>query len=159
MRDNRLVAWEWVAPVATAVAGTAGAFFTWLAGEQGRRHAERMLAQQQETDERASLTQARRDAYITALKYIELDRRRQRYKLEEKKEKLAEIEERWPRAERVDMLMEAVIGVSTYGSKRAQSFADEWRQAIEEGNDDALAAAARKIQEQVRRQLNPDSDM
>lgn len=156
VRHTRLVAWEWVAPVATAVVGTAGAYFTWLAGERGRKHAERMLTQQQEADERASLTQPRRDAYMAALKYIELDRRRQRYKLEDEQDKLAQIEKRWPKDERVEMLMDAVIGVRTYGSTDAQRFADEWRQAIDEGNDDALAAAACKIQEQVRRELNTD---
>lgn len=37
------MAWEWVAPVATAVAsiavGVGGVFFTWLTGKQGREHA------------------------------------------------------------------------------------------------------------------------
>jgi hypothetical protein len=44
------MAWEWVAPVATATAsiavGVAGIFFTWLSGKQGRDHAETVLSQQ-----------------------------------------------------------------------------------------------------------------
>jgi hypothetical protein len=40
------VAWEWVAPVATATAGVTGVFFTWLAGKQGREHAASVSANQ-----------------------------------------------------------------------------------------------------------------
>ena len=44
------MAWEWVAPVATATAstaiGVAGIFFTWLSGKQGRDHAETISGQQ-----------------------------------------------------------------------------------------------------------------
>jgi len=40
------MAWEWVAPVATATAGMTGVFFTWLSGRQGRRHAETVLINQ-----------------------------------------------------------------------------------------------------------------
>jgi hypothetical protein len=36
------MAWEWVAPVATATVGVAGVFFTWLSGKQGRDHAEKL---------------------------------------------------------------------------------------------------------------------
>jgi len=34
------MAWEWVSPVAAAATGGIGVFFTWLAGRQGRKHAE-----------------------------------------------------------------------------------------------------------------------
>jgi hypothetical protein len=44
------MAWEWVAPAATAAAtttvGVAGIFFTWLSGKQGRDHAETISGQQ-----------------------------------------------------------------------------------------------------------------
>jgi hypothetical protein len=44
------MAWEWVAPVATATAsiavGVGGVFFTWLTGWQGREQAETVLGQQ-----------------------------------------------------------------------------------------------------------------
>ena len=48
--DNGSMAWEWVAPVATATAATAlggaGIVFTWLTGKQGRDHAEAIFNQQ-----------------------------------------------------------------------------------------------------------------
>lgn len=36
------MAWEWVSPVAAAVTGVVGIGFTWWAGHQGRKHAEKV---------------------------------------------------------------------------------------------------------------------
>ncbi|MEU7891766.1 hypothetical protein AB0B45_02750 [Nonomuraea sp. NPDC049152] len=60
------MAWEWVAPIATAVTGIAGTFFTWYSGKQGREHAEQVAKQ----SAAASLTQLREARRAAA--YIEV---------------------------------------------------------------------------------------
>lgn len=69
------MAWEWVAPVATAVAsiavGVGGVFFTWLTGRQGREHAEAILAVQLSQDRllasEARVQQRLETAYVDLL--------------------------------------------------------------------------------------------
>jgi hypothetical protein len=61
------MAWEWVAPVATALSGMVGVGFTWYAGHQGRKHAER-VADKSASHSLAQAREARRaDAYIEIL--------------------------------------------------------------------------------------------
>jgi hypothetical protein len=76
---NPLVAWEWVAPVATAAAtttvGVAGIFFTWLTGKQSRDHAQETL-EEQLGHERLQAREAREqerleNAYLELLKMAE----------------------------------------------------------------------------------------
>jgi hypothetical protein len=73
------MAWEWVAPVATATAsiavGVAGIFFTWLSGKQGRDHAE-TISGQQLAHERLLASEARdqqrlENAYVNLLEMAE----------------------------------------------------------------------------------------
>lgn len=62
-----VMAWEWVAPMATGITGIAGVTFTWLAGHQGRRHAEE-VARQNSTAQRALTREARQaEAYLEIL--------------------------------------------------------------------------------------------
>jgi hypothetical protein len=77
--DNRVMAWEWVAPVATATAsitvGVAGIFFTWLSGKQGGDHAE-TISGQQLAHERLLASEARdqqrlETAYVNLLEMSE----------------------------------------------------------------------------------------
>ncbi|MGW0587446.1 hypothetical protein [Streptosporangium sp. NPDC002607] len=61
------MAWEWVAPVATAVSGVIGVGFTWYAGHQGRQHAEQ-VAKQNTSSTLAQAREARRaSAYLDIL--------------------------------------------------------------------------------------------
>jgi hypothetical protein len=63
------VAWEWTTAAATGVTGVAGVFFTWLAGSQGRRHAESLADRNERSarDERAWLFEReQRDARVQA---------------------------------------------------------------------------------------------
>lgn len=55
------MAWEWVAPAATATSGAMGLFFTWLTGHQGRKHAE-SVAKQSASNTLAQAREARRAA-------------------------------------------------------------------------------------------------
>ncbi len=73
------MAWEWVAPAATAAAtttvGVAGIFFTWLTGKQGRDHAE-TISNQRLTHERLLAKEAREqerleNAYVELLRMAE----------------------------------------------------------------------------------------
>ena len=114
-----------------------------------------MLAHAQESERRSELTKERRDAYVAALLVIELDLRRMRYKLSGKAEKLDEIDRYWSKGRRAEMTMEAIVAVSTFGSAQAQQFANQWRTAVESGDETALQAAAHRIQQQVRHELNP----
>ncbi|MEU8362333.1 hypothetical protein AB0C27_40575 [Nonomuraea sp. NPDC048882] len=64
------MAWEWVAPVATGITGIVGTAFTWWAGHQGRRHAER-VAQDAATSALARDREARRAAaYVDLLTVV-----------------------------------------------------------------------------------------
>lgn len=73
------MAWEWVAPAATAATavalGGAGIFFTWLTGKQGRDHAE-TITRDQLDHERLLAREAREqqrleNAYLELLKMAE----------------------------------------------------------------------------------------
>lgn len=72
---NQRMAWEWVAPVATASAGAVGVFFTWLSGKQGRDHAERtareQLAQQRLLAQDARDQERLENAYLELLRMVE----------------------------------------------------------------------------------------
>ena len=71
---NQLMAWEWVAPVATATAsiavGVGGVFFTWLTGKQGREHAETVLGLQL-SHERLLASEARNEQRLEKT-YVDL---------------------------------------------------------------------------------------
>lgn len=69
------MAWEWVSPVSTAVAGVAGVYFTYRAGKQGRDHAE-AVAINQTANARLLAIDARQqqrieNAYLEALNEAE----------------------------------------------------------------------------------------
>lgn len=65
------MAWEWVAPVATASVGVAGIVGTWLTGKQGRDEAKRIsgetLTHQRFLAEEARKQQRIENAYVDAL--------------------------------------------------------------------------------------------
>ncbi|MFI6484309.1 hypothetical protein ACIBH1_40760 [Nonomuraea sp. NPDC050663] len=64
------MAWEWVAPVATAVSGIVGIGFTWYAGHQGRQHVER-VADKTAASQLALAREARRaEAYADILTMV-----------------------------------------------------------------------------------------
>jgi hypothetical protein len=149
------VAWEWVAPVVTGASGAVGVFFTWLAGVHGRAHAERMLKWGREAERQATLVKERRDAYLAVLRVVELDLRRARYTRSGRLDKLEQVEAHWNKARRVEMTMDAIVGVSAFGSEDAQRFADQWRAAVESDDQNALHEAAERIRQQVRYELNP----
>jgi hypothetical protein len=54
--------------------------------------------------------------------------------------------------------MDAIVGVSVFGSREARRFSEEWLAAAGTGDDAAQQSAARRIQDQVRHGLNPEPD-
>ncbi|MYT70368.1 MULTISPECIES: hypothetical protein [unclassified Streptomyces] len=122
---------EWIAPVVTGVSGALGVVFTWLAGAQGRAHAERMVDRSQTAERRSYLRIQRRDAYFSALRVAVLDVRRLRYEQTGKTDKLDEVEQYWTKTKRIEMSMEALISVHAFGSNEARQFLEEWRAATE----------------------------
>lgn len=127
------MAWEWVAPVATASVGAAGVFFTWLTGTQSRRHLERLTRRAEETARYERSVRERRDAYLAALKVCRLDLARERYARRGDDEKLAEVHKSFPKGERVRMSIEARIAVDTFGSEDARRANALWSQAVADG--------------------------
>jgi hypothetical protein len=148
-----MMAWEWVAPTATAVAAVSGVFFTWLTGRQGRDQVERMTHRAEETALRDRLVQDRREAYFAILRAGEVSLRRKRYEREGKTAKLAEIEKTWPKGERVRMEMDAVIAVETFGSPQARELLRQWAHAITDEDEQLVRAARNAMLELTRREL------
>ncbi|MFD7815524.1 hypothetical protein ACFV6E_21710 [Streptomyces sp. NPDC059785] len=147
---------EWIAPVVTGVSGAIGVVFTWLAGAQGRAHAERMVARTQAAEQDAYLRTERRDAYFAALRVAVLDVRRLRYEREGKRRKLREVERYWTKAKRVEMSMEALAAVHAFGSDEACHFAEAWRVATEVDDLDAMQRLVVEFRSVMRAELQGD---
>ncbi|MER6209095.1 hypothetical protein [Streptomyces sp. NPDC001642] len=147
------MAWEWVAPVVTGFSGGIGVFFTWLAGSQGRKHAGQMVEQSQTSERRARLLKERRDAYFAAMRVVELDIRRVRYKKDEEADKLEQLDQYWTKSKRVEMNTEALIGLHAFGSEEARGFAETWRIAAEAEDLAAMQALAQQFRHQMASEL------
>ncbi|WP_306214586.1 hypothetical protein [Actinoplanes sp. RD1] len=149
------MAWEWVAPVATAVAGASGAAFTWLAGRQGREHMERLAARSEKAAGEARLWQERRDAYFSLLRYVRIERKRAKYK-HTSDAKLAELEKKWPKGERVSTEATVVTAIGMFGSLEARRILDDWLAKEGEERDEHLARFYQAFEQQVRRECGVD---
>jgi hypothetical protein len=147
------MAWEWVAPVATGVVGVAGVYFTWLTGAQARAHLDRMADRGDATTERARLLSERRAAYFGVLGVAELDLRRDKYRRDGELVKLRQIEERWPKAERVSMARDATLAVEVFGSEEARGLVERWRSEVESDDSEAMIDAYRAFLDLCRREL------
>ncbi|MBC2907949.1 hypothetical protein [Streptomyces cupreus] len=130
-----------------------GVFFTWLAGSQGRKHAERMVDQAQSAERRARLQKERRDAYFAAMRVVDLDIRRVRYKQQGKFRRLEQVEQYWTKSKRVEMSAEAEIALHAYGSDEARDFAEAWRVAAEGEDLAAMQELAENFRSQMRIEL------
>ena len=65
-----VMAYEWVAPSATAVTAGLGLFFTWLTGKQGREHAQDVSRQATAAARQLARDARRGDAYVDLLAYV-----------------------------------------------------------------------------------------
>lgn len=152
-RQNSVMAWEWVAPAATGLAAVTGVFFTWLTGRQGRSQVERMARRTEEAAARDRLTQERREAYFTAMLTAELTLRRKRYEREGKADKLAELDQTWPKGKRVQMEMDAVVGLETYGSPQARELLERWSEAASDEDETQMRAVRDAMIDRARHEL------
>lgn len=148
-----MMAWEWVAPAATGLAAVTGVFFTWLTGRQGRSQVERMVRRTEEAAARDRLAQERREAYFTALFAAELDLRRKRYERKGKTGKLAELDQTWPKGKRVQMDVDAVIGLETYGSPQARELLGRWSEAVSDEDETRMRAVRDAVIDLARHEL------
>ncbi|MEU1013555.1 hypothetical protein [Streptomyces sp. NPDC005890] len=144
---------EWIPAVVTGLSGALGVTFTWLAGAQGRAHAERMVAQSREAERHTYLRKERRDAYFEALRVAVLDVRRLRYERSGKTEKLREVEQYWTKTKRIEMSMEALIALHAFGSEEARRFAEAWQVATEANDLDTMQRLVREFGELMRTEL------
>ncbi|MCX5009207.1 hypothetical protein OHB05_42590 [Streptomyces sp. NBC_00638] len=147
------MAWDWVGTTAAGLFGVAGTAFTWLAGAQGRRHAERMLARTQQAERRARLWQERREAYFGALRVIDLDLRRERYKELGQLQKLQEVEGHWTKVRRVELTTEAATALWAFGSDTVRDLAARWITASDADNVAEMRQIALEFRAAVRREL------
>lgn len=150
---DECMASEWIAPVVTGVSGALGVVFTWLAGAQGRAHAERMVTQSQEAEQRSYLRKERRDAYFAALRVAVLDVRRLQYERARKVRKLREVERYWTKTKRIEMSMEALNAVHAFGSDEARQFAAAWRVATEADDLGTMQRLVEQFRELMRAEL------
>jgi hypothetical protein len=121
-----LMSLEWVAPVATAGVGVAGVFFTWLSGRQTRKQAAEMDSLSYRQAERQRVREEQREAYLAVLRLAYVNSYRQKYERRGDLTHLNEVDERWPRAERLRMLVEGDIALEIYGSEEARRVLAEW---------------------------------
>jgi len=147
------MAWEWVAPTATGVAAVTGMFFTWLTGQQSRNQVERMNRRAEETAARDRLAQERREAYFAALRAAEVNLRRRRYEQEGEQAKLTEIDQTWPKGKRVEMEMNAVIAVKTFGTPQARQLLGQWSEAMCDEDEQRIRATYDAMVDLARREL------
>jgi len=115
-----------------------------------------MVSKARDEELRVWRLKERRDAYLNVLKFIELDLRRQRYERQGKQQKLAEVEKFWPKGQRVQMNMEATIGVQVFGSAEMRRLAEAWPTTAESDDYEAQIKLAEEIRQQVRRELWPE---
>ena len=166
---------DWIAPTIASASGVVGVVFTWLAGAQGRSHTERVaestrlhaermaegarlhtermaeLERQAQAAER--IEHERREAYLSYLRYYHLEFRRQRYKAIGAEEKLAHLDSRWSKADRVDAGREAFLGLQAYGSTEVVSLATDWFLAWESYNRPEEDALGRALQDRILHEL------
>lgn len=145
------MAWEWVPPVATAVTGISGVAFTWLAGLQGRRHTEKLASRAEEAAKESRLWKERRDAYFALLQFARVEIRRARYK-RESESKLAELEEKWPKRERISLETSAITAVGIFGSDAAREILENWQAAGPGDYETRLKGFYRAFEQLVRRE-------
>jgi hypothetical protein len=147
------MAWEWVAPVATAASGCAGVFFTWLSGAQGRKQVQEMTRREEQRATLERIVLERRNAYLAALQLARVDLQRKKYERTGEDKKVAEVERKWPKAERIRMSIEVRIGIEAFGSPAAQALASQWAEAYESDNEERAKIVYETILAVVRREL------
>lgn len=150
---NRLMAWEWVAPVATAGTGTFGVFFTWLSGKQGRDHAERtareQLAQQRLLAQDARDQERLENAYLELLRMVEgLGQWVQHV------HPSVDLGSPIKNPPTVDEQARTQALVNAFGSDRVKDLLNEWRKFLRE----AISLAVQIDSEEERQSAGPDPD-
>ena len=146
------MSWEWVAPIATAAAGIAGVFFTWLTGSQGRKQVESMARGARRQQANDQIRDERRAAYIGALRIF-----RSYLALAEQKRFVGRTDGATSDepADRIETAIEASILVEIFGSEETRHYMQVW---IDGKGDLTLRRDTYgKFLAAVRRELGSDS--
>ncbi|MEU5955522.1 hypothetical protein [Streptomyces sp. NPDC047525] len=152
-RHHECMGWEWIAPLITGVSGATGVFFTWLAGAQGRSHTERMVAQSQQAEQYARLRNERRDAYFAVMRAAYLELQRLEYEQTNQTARLHELEQYWTTERRIEMSVDALIGLFAFGSDEAREFIYEWREAADGDDLTRMNDLAERFRDLVKSEL------
>ncbi|WP_158884469.1 hypothetical protein [Amycolatopsis anabasis] len=142
--------------MATATAGCAGVYFTWLSGAQGRRHAEQLADRAESAAERTRVREQRRDAYLAVLRLRYLRRKQLKYRSQNRQEDLRNLERSYPPGDHFRMTMEARIGLSLFGSPEAAELFEEWAEIRYPAEKAREAELYQAFLTQVRRELGND---
>jgi hypothetical protein len=126
----RALSWEWVAPVVVRADARA---------------------------EREKVTQERRDAYLAALRVARLELARKKYRRTGEAEKLADVEEKWPKGERVRMWIDARILIEAFGSVDARDYSERCSAASGAGDEKQMMEVYEDMLKLVRAELGISS--
>ena len=147
------MAWEWVAPVATAATGCAGVFFTWLSGNQSRSQADELATRSEARAQRETAARERRDAYLATLRITSLDIQHLFYEAAGEARKLQELDAIWPKGERYRLAMEASIAVDAFGSTEAVEWQRRSNKSYADKNFDEMRGHYREFLAIARKDL------
>lgn len=158
------MAWEWVAPVATAVTGSAGIFFTWMNGKQARDQVERMTDRQELRTDYERVLEGRQSAYLTALNRTRLSLKRRKYKRaianggtpneRETASRKLEALDAYLGAERLKSSFEFKAQLEAYGSDAAREWLGRWEVATDSEDSSEMQELYFELVGIVRSELN-----
>ncbi|GAA2209333.1 hypothetical protein GCM10009850_047910 [Nonomuraea monospora] len=154
------MAWEWVAPVATGVSGVVGVVFTWYAGHQGRKHAEK-VAQQGTASQLALAREARRAEVYSEISTLQATLHamlREEYSV-----KPLPIVSAPEREQLVRQIISGTARISIYGSEAVQQAFIAWTakamNLLNQGDDIEQSAALKELDDataRLRWQMNKE---
>lgn len=158
------MAWEWVAPLATAVTGSAGILFTWINGKQARDQVERMTDRRETRADYERVLDARQTAYLTALSRTRLSLKRRKYKqivasnqTKEERQiaaKKLDLLDSHLGAERLQSSLEFKAQIEAYGSNDAREWLRKWDPAIDSEDVDRMWELYSELVTIARLELN-----
>jgi len=107
--------------------------------------------------EEQHVREERREAYFAVLRLAYINSYRQKYERRGDEVHLRQVEERWPRSERLRMLVEADIALEVYGSEGAREAVAEWTALDDPHDGDAYERFYQRFLSICRRDLGAAS--
>jgi hypothetical protein len=107
--------------------------------------------------EQQRVREERREAYFAVLRLAYINSYRQKYERRGDEVHLRQVEERWPRSERLRMVVEADIALEVYGSQGAREAVAEWTALDDPHDGDAYERFYERFLNICRRDLGAAS--